>query len=154
MIRRPPSSTLFPYTTLFRSPQRHDRRRRGRNGARRPRRRQLRLVGRAERRLHAVRERLALDRVEFGRLPRPRLRGGPLYAQRPLRDDALQVRPADTAIAGAGRSVMRLLRLLVFLLAALGFASVAQAQLTFQLRTGDSATNVQSMPIDSNNCAG
>ncbi|HEX8061697.1 MAG TPA: hypothetical protein VF535_00610 [Allosphingosinicella sp.] len=49
---------------------------------------------------------------------------------------------------------MRLLRLLGFLLAAFGFASVAQAQLTFQLRTGDSATNVQSMPIDSNNCAG
>src|SRR3712207_8303303 len=30
MIRRPPRSTLFPYTTLFRSPQRVDRvRRRG-----------------------------------------------------------------------------------------------------------------------------
>src|SRR2546425_9409300 len=26
MIRRPPRSTLFPYTTLFRSPQRHERR--------------------------------------------------------------------------------------------------------------------------------
>src|SRR2546426_5568044 len=25
MIRRPPRSTLFPYTTLFRSPLRHDR---------------------------------------------------------------------------------------------------------------------------------
>src|SRR3712207_9389446 len=25
MIRRPPRSTLFPYTTLFRSPQRRDR---------------------------------------------------------------------------------------------------------------------------------
>src|SRR3712207_8441951 len=25
MIRRPPRSTLFPYTTLFRSAQRHDR---------------------------------------------------------------------------------------------------------------------------------
>jgi hypothetical protein len=49
---------------------------------------------------------------------------------------------------------MRLLRLLAFLLAAFGFASVANAQLTFQLRTGDPATNVQSMPIDSNNCAG
>src|SRR3712207_7548780 len=37
MIRRPPRSTLFPYTTLFRS----DRRRRGRGGApgARPRRR-------------------------------------------------------------------------------------------------------------------
>src|SRR3989442_2905949 len=29
MIRRPPRSTLFPYTTLFRSPE-HDRRRRSR----------------------------------------------------------------------------------------------------------------------------
>src|SRR2546422_3288733 len=28
MIRRPPRSTLFPYTTLFRSPQRQFRRRR------------------------------------------------------------------------------------------------------------------------------
>src|SRR5689334_24310393 len=27
MIRRPPRSTLFPYTTLFRSPSRQDRRR-------------------------------------------------------------------------------------------------------------------------------
>lgn len=47
-----------------------------------------------------------------------------------------------------------LFRLLAVLLAALGFASAAQAQLTFQLRTGDPVTNVQSMPIDSNNCAG
>jgi len=46
-----------------------------------------------------------------------------------------------------------LLRLLAFLLAAFGFASAANAQLTFQLRTGDPVTNVQSMPIDSNNCA-
>src|SRR3712207_6877325 len=30
MIRRPPRSTLFPYTTLFRSPQGPDRRGRGR----------------------------------------------------------------------------------------------------------------------------
>src|SRR5882762_11166791 len=30
MIRRPPRSTLFPYTTLFRSPWRPPRRRRGR----------------------------------------------------------------------------------------------------------------------------
>src|SRR3712207_8105622 len=30
MIRRPPRSTLFPYTTLFRSPLRHDHLRRGR----------------------------------------------------------------------------------------------------------------------------
>lgn len=49
---------------------------------------------------------------------------------------------------------MRLIRLLAVLLAAFGFASVAQAQLTFQLRTGDPVSNVQSMPIDSNNCAG
>jgi fimbrial isopeptide formation D2 family protein len=48
---------------------------------------------------------------------------------------------------------MRLLRLVLFLLAAFGFGSAAQAQLTFQLRTGDPATNIQAMPIDSNNCA-
>src|SRR2546430_11244097 len=36
MIRRPPRSTLFPYTTLFRSP-RHPDRRRGREGASGPR---------------------------------------------------------------------------------------------------------------------
>jgi fimbrial isopeptide formation D2 family protein len=47
-----------------------------------------------------------------------------------------------------------LIRLGLFVLAALAFAAPAQAQLTFQLRTGDSTTNVQSMPIDSNNCAG
>src|SRR2546421_5911640 len=35
MIRRPPRSTLFPYTTLFRSPPARARRRRGR-GADRP----------------------------------------------------------------------------------------------------------------------
>src|SRR2546425_3306977 len=29
MIRRPPRSTLFPYTTLFRSDEQHDRRVRG-----------------------------------------------------------------------------------------------------------------------------
>src|SRR2546428_2214311 len=34
MIRRPPRSTLFPYTTLFRSPRRG---RRSRGGAARPR---------------------------------------------------------------------------------------------------------------------
>lgn len=47
-----------------------------------------------------------------------------------------------------------LVRLLLAAFAALAFASAAEAQLTFQLRTGNSATNVQSMPIDSNNCAG
>src|SRR5256885_17014564 len=35
MIRRPPRSTLFPYTTLFRSAQAHGRRRRTRGSARR-----------------------------------------------------------------------------------------------------------------------
>src|SRR5260221_5693964 len=32
MIRRPPRSTLFPYTTLFRSPRRKARNRRARGG--------------------------------------------------------------------------------------------------------------------------
>ncbi|HEU0098840.1 MAG TPA: hypothetical protein VFQ67_08695 [Allosphingosinicella sp.] len=45
-----------------------------------------------------------------------------------------------------------LLRLCLLALAAIAFASPAEAQLTFQLRTGDPATNVHSMPIDSNNC--
>ncbi|HYJ83335.1 MAG TPA: hypothetical protein VEW26_10900, partial [Allosphingosinicella sp.] len=47
-----------------------------------------------------------------------------------------------------------LLRLCLVAVAALAFASPAAAQLTFQLRTGDPVTNVQSMPIDSNNCVG
>src|SRR5256885_9279394 len=45
MIRRPPRSTLFPYTTLFRSRQRAERRR-----ARRPPRRHLALGISASRR--------------------------------------------------------------------------------------------------------
>src|SRR3712207_7598928 len=52
MIRRPPRSTLFPYTTLFRSAERRDRRE--------PRR---------------VQERRQLDRVER-HLADQRLRGG------------------------------------------------------------------------------
>src|SRR5215216_5517159 len=36
MIRRPPRSTLFPYTTLFRSPWRPDRSPRSRRGGRPP----------------------------------------------------------------------------------------------------------------------
>src|SRR3712207_7160844 len=36
MIRRPPRSTLFPYTTLFRSPLRAPERGRGRGRVRRP----------------------------------------------------------------------------------------------------------------------
>src|SRR3712207_7394271 len=39
MIRRPPRSTLFPYTTLFRSPPAPVRRRGGPTGGRRVRRR-------------------------------------------------------------------------------------------------------------------
>src|SRR5437764_10332943 len=37
LIRRPPRSTLFPYTTLFRSPGHHDRGERSRHGRRDPR---------------------------------------------------------------------------------------------------------------------
>lgn len=48
---------------------------------------------------------------------------------------------------------MRLLRFILIALAAMAFAGTAEAQLTFQLRTGDPGTNVQAMPIDSNNCA-
>src|SRR3989454_4734784 len=51
MIRRPPRSTLFPYTTLFRS-QREDRRR-----ARRARRSGGALSGRGERRPHGAHRR-------------------------------------------------------------------------------------------------
>src|SRR2546430_13504618 len=49
MIRRPPRSTLFPYTTLFRSPLHRGvrRRRRARHAARAAARRLLRLVGSA-----------------------------------------------------------------------------------------------------------
>src|SRR5207253_10970875 len=46
MIRRPPRSTLFPYTTLFRSDRRRGGRSllgRGRHGVRAPRRRPYRL---------------------------------------------------------------------------------------------------------------
>src|SRR5215204_7326814 len=40
MIRRPPRSTLFPYTTLFRSPQRRARVRRGQDRVPQRRRRE------------------------------------------------------------------------------------------------------------------
>ena len=46
-----------------------------------------------------------------------------------------------------------ILRCLLLVLIALGAASAAEAQLAFELRTGDSASNVQSMPVDSNACA-
>src|SRR2546422_5671542 len=52
MIRRPPRSTLFPYTTLFRSPPRSFGQRRGELRLRRPRhpRRRVGLRRRFERR--------------------------------------------------------------------------------------------------------
>src|SRR2546430_10308902 len=54
MIRRPPRSTLFPYTTLFRSP-RPPRRRRGAFAAdRRAGRRDRRCVLEPRRRLHGA----------------------------------------------------------------------------------------------------
>src|SRR5438552_10360256 len=58
MIRRPPRSTLFPYTTLFRSRHRAERRedrdpRRG--GLRGPRRRIIEIVGREVRQERADR---------------------------------------------------------------------------------------------------
>src|SRR3712207_6937154 len=49
MIRRPPRSTLFPYTTLFRSPD-HGRRAARAAAGREPRRRGQRLRGRRGRR--------------------------------------------------------------------------------------------------------
>src|SRR2546426_4563869 len=56
MIRRPPRSTLFPYTTLFRSRARSDQRR-GRNARRRARHRRGVLGGRPIRpRRRAARE--------------------------------------------------------------------------------------------------
>src|SRR5258708_14904780 len=54
MIRRPPRSTLFPYTTLFRSPRRRREREEGRG--RRPRRR-LPDAGRAARHRRGGRDR-------------------------------------------------------------------------------------------------
>ena len=47
---------------------------------------------------------------------------------------------------------MRALRPLLWLLA-LAAAAPAQAQLAFELRTGNAATGTQSMPVDSNACA-
>jgi fimbrial isopeptide formation D2 family protein len=44
--------------------------------------------------------------------------------------------------------------ILLALLATVLFATPAPAAVTFSLRTGDDATKTQSMPIDSNNCAG
>jgi len=48
-----------------------------------------------------------------------------------------------------GRATFRLLTML----AALGVAGTAEAAITFSLRTGNATTLIQSMPIDSNQCA-
>src|SRR3712207_6947045 len=45
MIRRPPRSTLFPYTTLFRSGRQHDAHQLTEGGARLPAQRRARLGG-------------------------------------------------------------------------------------------------------------
>src|SRR2546430_8854324 len=67
MIRRPPRSTLFPYTTLFRSPHPRAPRRsplaasaRGRGG-----RRQRRESDRIQRRASSRRARTPLDSIRF-----------------------------------------------------------------------------------------
>src|SRR3989442_9294020 len=63
MIRRPPRSTLFPYTTLFRSRERRGRRRdRGRAHRRRRRRGGGRRVGAAALQRDRDRARRAADR--------------------------------------------------------------------------------------------
>ncbi|HEY0313758.1 MAG TPA: isopeptide-forming domain-containing fimbrial protein [Allosphingosinicella sp.] len=50
--------------------------------------------------------------------------------------------------------MIRLALRLLALAAALLFAVPAEAAVTFSLRTGDDVSKTQSMPIDSNNCAG
>jgi uncharacterized repeat protein (TIGR01451 family) len=50
--------------------------------------------------------------------------------------------------------MMCVLRLFALLMALFGFATAADAQLAFELRTGNNTTGIQSMAIDSNNCAG
>src|SRR3712207_8379578 len=67
MIRRPPRSTLFPYTTLFRSPACGRVRARARSG------RSADGVRRGDGRADAVRRRL-LRRGELAQLARPRRR--------------------------------------------------------------------------------
>src|SRR3712207_7190153 len=67
MIRRPPRSTLFPYSTLFRSPDR-----RGADHRRRGRRRRRRLVG-----SHARGVRARLDRGGQGGVLREAARHHP-----------------------------------------------------------------------------
>src|SRR2546422_1474679 len=58
MIRRPPRSTLFPYTTLFRSPSVHSiRRLSGNQGGERPMKRRMILVSIVFSMLNAVTDR-------------------------------------------------------------------------------------------------
>src|SRR2546422_7861739 len=66
MIRRPPRSTLFPYTTLFRSVPRARRARRGGlcPGDRRPRRRAPGRITRCPGRLLLLRDQAPDDRSE------------------------------------------------------------------------------------------
>src|SRR2546425_8656027 len=63
MIRRPPRSTLFPYTTLFRSPRRENRRARRPPDRARPAR--ARLKSRAERPIPARGTRIGRSARDF-----------------------------------------------------------------------------------------
>src|SRR6266480_7552251 len=95
MIRRPPRSTLFPYTTLFRSPGPGGRGRdRLTGGDARPVRVAVRRGWKAVSRRKAVRlERAGRRSDRAGRRGRPRPRaGGPLAG----------VSPRGGAVAGAG----------------------------------------------------
>src|SRR2546430_3544401 len=60
MIRRPPRSTLFPYTTLFRSRQ-------GRKGQRQKRSRRRRCVGGADGVPHGIRARPRVEPAQGDR---------------------------------------------------------------------------------------
>src|SRR2546422_4129704 len=61
MIRRPPRSTLFPYTTLFRSPApRHDGASRSRSGSPASPRERLATTGRSEEHTSELQSRLHL----------------------------------------------------------------------------------------------
>src|SRR5256885_10103802 len=97
MIRRPPRSTLFPYTTLFRSPDRAVRRRDG--GSLVPRASRLAAAGRPDRRGDRVAAVAPLRR----RVPPAR---GARDAARPLARHPARVPPAR----GARRDPRRPLR--------------------------------------------
>src|SRR2546429_474010 len=125
MIRRPPRSTLFPYTTLFRSPGacailrlrdgcleallRRDPDRRGVRVAGTDRHRGghrdlCGAVRRLQRAPHGrgVHEAVDLRRADRPRPPRPLHPGGPLHARhRPVRD--ARVRRAPVEVQGAGQ---------------------------------------------------